>query len=96
MYKYKTVRNDIIIDGGVAIIEFYRFGLKYTVRLPFNSSNRFKLDKFYLLKDEEEIEITHMPGIPYFLTAEQMGGRIIVKRNIETEVNFFKNEIPEI
>lgn len=96
----KNIRNDITIDKGVAVIDYYRSGIKYTVRLPFKSGDRFKKASFHLVKDGTEIDITHMAGVPYFVNAEQLGGDSIIRRYNSVDntemVIFSKGEIPHL
>jgi len=100
MHKYKNVRNDITIHKNRAVIEFYRSGIKHKLNIPFKSSHKFKSDKFYLITNQnEEIlehDITHMPGIPYFLSAEHLQGEYIIKKNIDKIYKFEKHEVPDL
>lgn len=61
---------------GFAIISYKRLGRTYNVYLPYrrreipHDSNY----KVYLIRGEKRIDITQQPGIPYFLTPEDLGG----------------------
>ena len=96
LYKYSAARNDTTIDKGIATIEFYRSGIKQVIRVPFKSSHRFRSDKMLLIKEGSEIDITHIPGIPYFLTADEMGGEYIIRKTIDDEYRFGKYEVPQL
>src|SRR6266496_4906812 len=77
MKYHANPRNDINIDGKVATITFYRSGVEYSLRVPFEPRNRLNQNKMYLIKGEtwieektriegetqSEMDITHMPGI---------------------------------
>ena len=102
MKYHANPRNDINIDGKVATITFYRSGVQYSLRVPFEPRNRLNQNKMYLIKGktriegetQSEVDITHMPGIPYFLTAEQLNGEYIIFKKLDENKIFQKNEIP--
>ena len=51
--------------------------------------------KVFLIKSDERIEITHKPGVPYLLTAKDMGGiKIIVVKDNNTIKEYQEEEIP--
>lgn len=50
----------------------------------------------FLIKDDQRINITHKPGIPYLLSAADIGGNsIIVIKDDEIIKTFNKDEIPK-
>lgn len=71
-------------------LSYERFGNKYNLFLPYDSSKVSYFNNFqvYLRNNSNEhINITQQPGIPYLLTAKQMGGNcylIIDKLNSAT------------
>lgn len=96
--KIITNPNDSIeFQGTHIIITFYRNKIPYKVRLPFITRNKHKFYKMLLVKGDQEIDITHLPGIPYYLTAKDLGGDSIIKRlNDEDVFKFDLDEIPNI
>lgn len=66
--------------------------LRKQVFLINSSNNNNDIDKKI---DINRIEITHKPGIPYLLSAKQMGGtKIIVIKDNETIKEYLDDDIP--
>lgn len=72
-----------------AVILYKHGGKEHKVCVPYDrSKSRIMLRKeVYLVRNggekEERIEITHKPGVPYLLSAKEMGGSkiIVIKDN---------------
>lgn len=61
---------------GFAIITYTRRGRSYNVYLPYHRRRAAHDGNFkvYLLREDKRVDITQQPGIPYFVTAEELGG----------------------
>lgn len=68
-----------------ALISFTHGGKKHFISVPYDrrKGRTMTRKKVYLVKDGEKIEITHKQGIPYLLSAEEMGGSsiLVIKDN---------------
>ena len=48
-----------------------------------------------VLEDNTEVDITHKPGVPYTLSANEMGGnKIVIFKDGKVIKEYFGNEIP--
>ncbi len=80
-----------------ALISFTHGGKQHHVSVPYDRSKGRKMGRMvvWLVGSEERIDITHKPGIPYLLSAEQMGGdKIIVMKDGNTIKEYSGDEIP--
>ena len=85
-----------------AIILYSHGGKNHKVCVPYDrSKSRNMLRKQVFLirtnenEDEQWNEITHKPGIPYLLSAKDMGGiKIIIVKDGETIKEYSEDEIP--
>ena len=81
-----------------ALINIQHGGNTNSIYIPYNRRLVTKMlnTRAFLLKGEDKIEITHKPGVPYLVSAKQMGGDMIVIENKEGHVlNCYKDdEIP--
>lgn len=64
--------------------------------IPTDNPRKYIGKKVYLIKNGDEIDITQKPGIPYFITASDLGGnKIIIKDLFGKEIKTFtENKIP--
>ena len=73
-------------------------GKVHSIFVPYDRSKSTSLlrKKVFLLKDEHKIDISQKPGIPYLVSAEDMGGQQIVVEDFSGEVmkRYNGNEIP--
>jgi len=75
----------------------YKHGFEIkNIWLPYSKLKTFKQHRMYLeLMDGSEKDITHPSGVPYFLTARQLGGRRIVRKEVGEIVSIFDlDQIP--
>jgi len=98
----RNPETTIIFEENHVHITYYSGRVPHNIKIPHNPSHRFRFHKMVLIKElsdgvMQEIDITHQHGIPYFLTAAQMGGTKIIKRVAGEDVNEFgPDEIPKI
>ena len=84
-----------------AVIVYKHGGKEHKVCVPYDrSKSRAMLRKqVFLIRDEGEqdrIEITHKPGVPYLLSASEMGGiKIIVIKDNQVVKEYESNEVPK-
>ena len=71
-----------------AVVVFEHGGRTHKVCVPFDNSKarNMRRKRVYLIRKNEEgddiIEITHKPGVPYLMCADEMGGdSIVVKKD---------------
>jgi len=97
-FKTKFGHKDtIVLKDNIAIITFYKNSIEHKIRLPFISKNKHKFYKMIAIKDEQEIDITHFPGIPYFLNCKNLDCEVIIKRLADDDINtFIDDEIPSL
>ncbi len=81
-----------------ACIKYSRFNTNYLLFVPYNRKLAVKTGthKALLVKGQEEIDITQQPGIPYLITAEQLGGECIKIIRDETVTKFYRNEVVKL
>jgi len=81
-----------------AIVIFDHGGKSYNLCIPFDQAKakHMRRRNVYLIKDGEKIEITHKPGVPYLITAKEMGGEkiIVVKDGIILK-GYSSDEVPK-
>lgn len=92
-----------------AVILYNHGGMNHKVCVPYDRSKSRKMlrKKVFLVRlvsnevsnenpAEERIEITHKPGIPYLLSAHDMGGtKIIVTKDGNIIQEYSEHEIPK-
>jgi hypothetical protein len=92
-------------NGKSAIITYNRYGKNYHLYVPYSGMIATEMNRFraYLIKDssdkkgKKEEEITQQPGIPYMITASDLGGeKIIFRYRDRREVEFSSEIIPKI
>lgn len=81
-----------------AIIKVTHGGKTHDVYIPYDRSKSTSMlrKKVFLLRDEKKIEMSQKPGIPYLISAEQMGGTQIIVEDLEGNLikTFKENEVP--
>lgn len=96
----KYLEKDQIVNHGQYLeITAKYYGDNTVIRVPYSSQLRRKMQglKVFLFKSDMKIDITNHPGIPYFLTANQMGGsKIQFIRGQEVIKTFGSQAIPKI
>lgn len=101
LFKSKASEDTIVFHDTHIHITYYLNQNPHTIRVPYNQKNKNKFHKMILIKDTSdgnvEIDITHKHGIPYLLTARELGGKHINKRVAGEDVSQFEiDEIPKI
>jgi len=102
-----TLSDDFITESAFTLgqneqtaeIVYNRLGKSYKLIVPFSRSLSSTMNKcrLYLVSENKEIDITQQPGIPYLVSASQLGGtKIIARFRSGDEKTFFADEIPKI
>lgn len=82
-----------------AILKVSHGGKTHSIYVPYNRRKSSKMVKHnvYLYKGDEKIDITQKPGVPYLVSAFNLGGDMIVVENKEGEVlhTYKEEEIPD-
>lgn len=81
-----------------ALVIFDHGGKSHNICIPFDQTKAkyMRRKDVFLIKDNTEIEITHKPGVPYLLCAEEMGGEsIVVKKDNNILRVYNKEEVPK-
>ena|SRR5438876_7913958 len=95
LYFKKETPDTLIIKDNYVIVKCTRSGINYEIRLPYNKSQRYKNYKMVLIKDNDTEDVSHPPGVNYYLSAEMLGGNMIIKQEHgENVATFDKDEIP--
>lgn len=93
--------NQLIINNNqksASIIYNYR-GRRYILFFPFHPEEIMKSIgfQFFLIKKGKKIDITQQKGIPYLITANQLGGeKIELRKDNELIKEYLSDEIPRI
>lgn len=80
-----------------ALILYKHGGKDHRVCIPYDRSRVISMMRkdVKLITDDDEIDITHKPGIPYLLSAFQMGGiKIVVKKDNKVVREYTDHDIP--
>lgn len=84
-------RFEINDNRRTATITYRHNDKLYKVVIPYNRRKirSMSQSQVHLIKDGERVNITHQPGVPYLVSAEDMGGQafIITNENEEIEIN---------
>lgn len=93
--------NTIQFNDNHVHLKYHLNGSSYDLRLPFHSKNKLKLHQMILFKRSDNditlIDITHRHGLPYHLSAKDLGGeKIIHKKGDDIIREFEEEEIPYI
>nr|QBK91635.1 MAG: uncharacterized protein LCPAC302_02550 [Pithovirus LCPAC302] len=82
-----------------AMVLFNHGGKQHKICVPYDTSKRRNMlrKKVYLIKGNERLlEITHKPGVPYLLSANDMGGtKIIVEKDGKTVQEYENDTVPK-
>lgn len=91
---------EINSDRKSATITYTHNNKIYRIIIPYNRRRIRSMSQHqvFLVKGNDRVDITHQPGIPYLITAEEMGGDSIIildeSNNIIKELD--KTSIPQI
>jgi hypothetical protein len=81
-----------------ATIRVISGGKRYVIFVPYDRSKSSSMlrKKVFLLKGNSKVDISQKPGIPYLVSANQLGGESISVENLSGEVisTFTEFEIP--
>lgn len=99
--RSRVSENTIIFKENHAVITYYYEKNEFTLRVPYSPKHRLDFHKMILIKEASveivETDITHKYGIPYMLTARQLGGDYIVRRKVGGNITTFNiDEIPHV
>jgi len=96
IFKLYDDRSTAICDDNHIKISYIYGRDKYNVYLPYSHRNIAKMIqlKAELICDDKIVEITQQPGIPYLMTAKDLGGNIIKLTNFENGLYHEYTECP--
>lgn len=81
-----------------AVIKVTQGGKTHSVYVPYDrrKSTAMLRKKVYLIKDNEKVELSQKPGVPFMVTPSQLGGQAIIFEDMEGNVlkTFTEDEIP--
>lgn len=82
----KTIAEQFTVDptGRRATIEYLWLNRSYRMVVPFDQNAATDMAPYratLILNEEESVDITHQPGIPYLATAKSLGGIAITVLN---------------
>ena len=82
------------VHSNSAVIIVNQAGKKHSVYVPYDrkKSSSMLRKKVFLIKGDEKIDISQKPGIPYLITAKQLGGSSIVVEDLSGDVIKVYNE----
>lgn len=86
--KGQDLKSFELIHGQkLARINYCVSGLSYQIIVPYDPEKIVSMSSLevFLMKDNKAEKITQQPGIPYVLSAKQLGGSLIVVTNEESE-----------
>jgi len=95
-----TPQNTAVFHDNHVRITYHVNSVEYTLRIPYHSKNKLNAHQMILIKEtngiQVEEDVSHRHGIPYFLSAKDLGGTHIVKRRAGEDLNKFEvHEIPK-
>jgi len=81
-----------------AVIMVNQAGKTHSVYIPYDrkKSSSMLRKKVFLIKENEKIDISQKPGVPYLITAKQLGGQKIVVEDLTGEIikTYTEDEVP--
>jgi hypothetical protein len=81
-----------------AIIKFSHGGKTHDVYIPYDRSKSTSMlrKRIFLIREDKKIELVQKPGIPYLVSADQMGGTQIIVENLSGEIirTYSESEVP--
>jgi hypothetical protein len=97
--KLRNPDTTIKINTNHIHLTYYIGKIPHTIRIPHYPRHKLNFHQMVLIKQTAdgltEEDITHRHGIPYFLSAKDLGGDYIIKRIAGEDVNKFElDEIP--
>jgi hypothetical protein len=87
-------------NNNSAMIEYEYFGQNYKLSIPYNRKKLINMSDYkaelFFNDDKPSLNITQQPGIPYILSANDLGGEYIKITNMETGLshNYDNKNIP--
>ena len=88
------------VMGKTAQVKFDHLGKTHSIFIPYDRkiSTSMLRKKVYLIKDDDKIDISQKPGIPYTVCAKDLGGTSIVVENLTGEIihTYPEDQIPRI
>lgn len=107
MEQYEAIREKERIEeedhckpfhNNSILIKVKHEGRTDSVYIPFNEEKigAMQTKKVYLLKGDQRIDISQKPGIPYLVSADQLGGEKIVVEDLSGDVIqiFGRDKVP--
>lgn len=93
-FRSKDTSLTICPSRKAVCITYSKQGQSHNIYVPYNSRQIAKMSghRAFLIKSEQETEITQQPGIPYLVTAEQLGGEQIKIVTLDETKYFDKAE----
>lgn len=86
------------IHKNSVVVKVKHAGNTHPVFLPYNrrKSTAMLRKKVFLIKEDQKIDISQKPGIPYLVSAEDLGGEKIIVENLDGEIvhSYSGKEIP--
>lgn len=89
-WMWSLLGVDATVEGNIINIPFYYQGSVYRITLPYarkHAPNMSSLQVILTKNNDEEQNITHLPGIPYLVSAQQLGGNSMTVYDINTETS---------
>ena len=81
-----------------AVIMVNQAGKKHSVYVPYDrkKSSSMLRKKVFLIKENEKIDISQKPGVPYLINAKQLGGQKIIVEDLTGEIikTYNEDEVP--
>jgi hypothetical protein len=90
---------EIITNDDNLMLKYKYFGQSYHISVPYKRkhiSNMISFRATLVYENNEQKDITQQPGIPYNLSAKQLGGKFVIITNDETGCShtYQLNDIP--
>jgi hypothetical protein len=88
---FNATESQFVLHDAAATIHYDRMGHTYQFSMPYSRKMVAKMSqiKVYLHKDHESVhDITQQPGIPYVVTAHDLGGNYILALNEDNGETF--------
>ena len=86
------------VHNNSAVIIVNQAGKTHSVYVPYDrkKSSSMLRKKVYLIKENEKIDISQKPGVPYLITAKQLGGSEIIVEDLSGEIikRYTEDEVP--
>lgn len=82
----------------IAVLQYEYLGRTYKLNIPYSRRMASSLSghQAFLIKDGQRIDITQQSGVPYLVSASDLGGSEIIIEHNEKVYQFVNNEIPKV